>query len=72
MFACAILVSKSSMAMSPGPPLEDIAEEQEQPDEEEDEEIGDEDEMADFIVDEDDVDEHGAVVRLELLSSLHC
>ncbi|KAM0954059.1 putative tex-like protein, HTH domain superfamily [Dioscorea sansibarensis] len=44
-------------------PLEDIAEEEEQPEEEEDADmIGDEDEMADFIVDE-DVDETGAVVR---------
>jgi len=64
LFACAILVSKTSITMfSPGPTLEDIAEEQEQPDEEEDEEIGYEDDMSDFIVDEDDVDEHGAVVR---------
>ncbi|XP_059462274.1 transcription elongation factor SPT6 homolog isoform X3 [Corylus avellana] len=41
-----------------GPPLEDIAEEEEQPEDEEDADIGEEDEMADFIVDEDD--EHGA------------
>lgn len=48
-------------------PLEDIAEEEEQPEEEEDADmIGDEDEMADFIVDE-DVDETGAVVRYLLL-----
>lgn len=47
----------------PGLPLEDMAEEQEQPEEEDVEEIGDEDEMADFIVDEEDVDEHGSVVR---------
>ncbi|KAI7996881.1 hypothetical protein LOK49_LG10G02492 [Camellia lanceoleosa] len=45
-----------------GPPLEDIAEE-ELP-EEEDGDIGEEDdEMADFIVDEEEVDEHGAPVR---------
>nr|DAD43000.1 TPA_asm: hypothetical protein HUJ06_001230 [Nelumbo nucifera] len=46
-----------------GPPLEDIAEEEEQPEEEEDGDIGEEDEMADFIVDEEEVDEHGAPVR---------
>lgn len=45
-----------------GQPLEDIAEE-EQPEEEEDADIGEEDEMADFIVDEEEVDEHGAPVR---------
>ncbi|XP_068664398.1 transcription elongation factor SPT6 homolog isoform X2 [Aristolochia californica] len=45
-----------------GAPLEDIAEEQ-QPEEEEDGDIGEEDEMADFIVDEEDVDENGAPVR---------
>ncbi|XP_076912331.1 transcription elongation factor SPT6 homolog [Bidens hawaiensis] len=45
-----------------GPPLEDIAEE-DQP-EEEDGDIGeDEDEMADFIVDEEEVDEHGEPTR---------
>ncbi|CAA7401540.1 unnamed protein product [Spirodela intermedia] len=43
-------------------PLEDIAEEEEQL-EEEDVDIGEEDEMADFIVDEEDVDENGAPVR---------
>ncbi|XP_023537141.1 transcription elongation factor SPT6 homolog isoform X2 [Cucurbita pepo subsp. pepo] len=43
-------------------PLEDIAEEEEQPEEEEDADIGDEDEMADFIVDE-EVDEDGAPLR---------
>ncbi|GFY95573.1 global transcription factor group B1 [Actinidia rufa] len=43
-----------------GPSLEDIAEEDEQPEEED---IGDEDDMADFIVNE-EVDEHGAPVRL--------
>ncbi|KAF9599355.1 hypothetical protein IFM89_036812 [Coptis chinensis] len=42
--------------------LEDIAEEDEQPEEEEDVDLVDEDEMADFIVDE-EVDEHGAPVR---------
>ncbi|KAI3742191.1 hypothetical protein L1987_59871 [Smallanthus sonchifolius] len=42
-----------------GPPLEDIAEEDQQL-EEEDGDIGEEeDEMADFIVDEEEVDEHG-------------
>ncbi|XP_077219251.1 global transcription factor group B1 [Tasmannia lanceolata] len=46
-----------------GPPLEDIAEEEEQPEEEEDVDIGEEDEMADFIVDEEEVDENGAPVR---------
>ncbi|KAM7529941.1 hypothetical protein LguiB_033351 [Lonicera macranthoides] len=46
-----------------GPQLEDIAEEEEQPEEEEDADIGEEDEMADFIVDEEEVDEHGAPVR---------
>ncbi|EPS71600.1 hypothetical protein M569_03159, partial [Genlisea aurea] len=45
-----------------GQPLEDIAEEEE-PMEIEDEEIGEEDEMADFIVDEEEVDEHGAPLR---------
>ncbi|KAJ0590946.1 putative tex-like protein, HTH domain superfamily [Helianthus annuus] len=47
-----------------GPPLEDIAEEDPQL-EEEDVDIGEEeeDEMADFIVDEDEVDEHGEPTR---------
>ncbi|KAL0453260.1 UNVERIFIED_CONTAM: Transcription elongation factor SPT6 [Sesamum latifolium] len=45
-----------------GQPLEDIAEEDEQL-EEEDADIGEEDEMADFIVEEEEVDEHGAPVR---------
>lgn len=45
-----------------GLPLEDIAEEEEQP-EEEDADIGEDDEMADFIVDEEEIDEHGAPVR---------
>lgn len=50
-------------------PLEDIAEEEEQPEEEEEGDIiGEEDEMADFIVDEEDVDETGAVVRSDMLS----
>ncbi|KAL3533413.1 hypothetical protein ACH5RR_006934 [Cinchona calisaya] len=44
-----------------GQPLEDIAEEEQL--EEEDADIGEEDEMADFIVDEEEVDEHGAPVR---------
>ncbi|KAL5744973.1 hypothetical protein ACOSP7_026119 [Xanthoceras sorbifolium] len=47
-----------------GAPLEDIAEEEEPvEEEEEDGDIGEEDEMADFIVDEEEVDEHGAPVR---------
>ncbi|XP_065620948.1 transcription elongation factor SPT6 homolog [Quercus suber] len=41
-----------------GAPLEDIAEEEEQAEDEEDGDIGEEDEMDDFIVDEDN--EHGA------------
>ncbi|XP_051151104.1 transcription elongation factor SPT6 homolog [Andrographis paniculata] len=45
-----------------GQPLEDIAEEDE-PLEEEDADIGEEDEMADFIVDEEEVDENGAPLR---------
>ncbi|KAL3637090.1 Transcription elongation factor spt6 [Castilleja foliolosa] len=44
-----------------GQPLEDIAEDEQL--EEEDPDIGEEDEMADFIVDEEEVDEHGAPVR---------
>lgn len=47
----------------PGPQLEDIAEEEERLEEEEDADIGEEDEMADFIVDEEEVDEHGAPIR---------
>lgn len=43
-------------------PLEDIAEEEHQ-EEEEDIDIGEDDEMADFIVDEEDVDEDGVPVR---------
>nr|GMC79287.1 transcription elongation factor SPT6 homolog [Ipomoea batatas] len=46
-----------------GQPLEDIAEEEQPEEEEEDADIGEEDEMADFIVDEEEVDEHGAPVR---------
>lgn len=42
-------------------PLEDIGEEEEQP--EEDVDLGEEDEMADFIVDEEEIDEDGSVVR---------
>lgn len=42
--------------------LEDIAEEEEQAEEEDDGEIGEEDEMADFIVDE-EYDDEGTVVR---------
>lgn len=49
--------------------LEDIAEEEEQAEEEDDGEIGEEDEMADFIVDE-EIDENGAPVRY--LSSVSC
>ncbi|GAV89269.1 hypothetical protein CFOL_v3_32687 [Cephalotus follicularis] len=45
-----------------GAPLEDIAEEEEQVEEGEDGDIGEEDEMADFIVDEEEVDENGARV----------
>ncbi|KDP29489.1 hypothetical protein JCGZ_19328 [Jatropha curcas] len=48
-----------------GVPLEDIAEE-EQAEEEEDGDIGEEDEMADFIVDE-EVDENGAPMRRKKL-----
>ncbi|XP_022765684.1 transcription elongation factor SPT6 homolog isoform X1 [Durio zibethinus] len=44
-----------------GQPLEDIPEDEEQIEEEEDGDMGEEDEMADFIVEEDDV--HGASVR---------
>ncbi|XP_057506714.1 LOW QUALITY PROTEIN: transcription elongation factor SPT6 homolog [Actinidia eriantha] len=51
-----------------GPPLEDIAEEEEQQEEEEDGDIGEDDEMADFIVDEEEVDEHGAPVRRRKLN----
>ncbi|OAY44576.1 transcription elongation factor SPT6 homolog isoform X1 [Manihot esculenta] len=45
-----------------GVPLEDIAEEEQEEEEEEDGDIGEEDEMADFIVDE-EVDENGAPMR---------
>lgn len=51
------------IVMFPEPPLEDVAEEEEQPEEVEDGDIGEEDEMADFIVDEEEVDENGAPVR---------
>ena len=44
-------------------PLEDIGEEEELLEEEEDADIGEEDEMADFIVDEEDLDENGVPVR---------
>ncbi|KHG09405.1 Transcription elongation factor SPT6 [Gossypium arboreum] len=44
-----------------GQPLEDIAEDEEPIEEEEDGDMGEEDEMADFIVEEDE--EHGASVR---------
>ncbi|KAK1292420.1 hypothetical protein QJS10_CPB17g01754 [Acorus calamus] len=43
-------------------PLEDIVEDEEQP-EEEDGDLGEEDEMRDFIVSEDEVDENGVSVR---------
>jgi len=45
-----------------GGPVEDIPEEDDPP-EEEDADMGDEDDMADFIVDEEEVDETGAPVR---------
>uniref|UniRef100_A0A6N2KU44 Spt6 acidic N-terminal domain-containing protein n=1 Tax=Salix viminalis TaxID=40686 RepID=A0A6N2KU44_SALVM len=48
-----------------GVPLEDMPEEEEQEEVEEDADIGDEDEMADFIVDEDDED--GTLVRRKKL-----
>lgn len=41
-------------------PIDDIAEEEQF---EEDVDIGEDDEMADFIVEEEEVDEHGAPVR---------
>ncbi|OIW03224.1 hypothetical protein TanjilG_13018 [Lupinus angustifolius] len=47
-----------------GAPLEDIVEDEEQgEEEEEDADIGEDDEMADFIVDEEEVDENGAPMR---------
>lgn len=46
-----------------GAPLEDIVEEEEQGEEEEDADIGEDDEMADFIVEEEEVDENGATVK---------
>lgn len=53
-----------------GVPLEDVAEEEGQVEEEEDGDIGEEDEMADFIVDEEELDENGAPVRYMCRSSL--
>ncbi|KAG9454791.1 hypothetical protein H6P81_007695 [Aristolochia fimbriata] len=50
-----------------GAPLEDIAEE-DPSEEEEDGDIGVEDDLADFIVDEEDVDENGAPVRRKKIS----
>lgn len=50
--------------------LEDIAEEEEPVEEEDDGEIGEEDEMADFIVDE-EFDEAGVPVRYFLSISIH-
>lgn len=56
-----------------GAPLEDIGEEEEPvEEEEEDGDIGEEDEMADFIVDEEEVDEHGAPVRYTLFHECSC
>ncbi|XP_047330082.1 transcription elongation factor SPT6 homolog [Impatiens glandulifera] len=49
-----------------GQPLEDLAEEPLE--EEEDGDIGEDDEMADFIVEEEEVDEHGAPVRRKKLN----
>ncbi|KAE9586322.1 putative tex-like protein, HTH [Lupinus albus] len=43
--------------------LEDIVEEEEQGEEEDDADIGEDDEMADFIVDEEEIDENGAAMR---------
>ncbi|KAH7556846.1 hypothetical protein JRO89_XS11G0002600 [Xanthoceras sorbifolium] len=55
-----------------GAPLEDIAEEEEPvEEEEEDGDIGEEDEMADFIVDEEEVDEHGAPVRYIVFMNMY-
>ncbi|GMH28309.1 hypothetical protein Nepgr_030152 [Nepenthes gracilis] len=51
-----------------GGPLEDIPEEEEQLEEEEDGDLAEEDEMADFIVDEEEVDEMGAPVRRKKLA----
>ncbi|KAJ4828346.1 Transcription elongation factor spt6, partial [Turnera subulata] len=50
-----------------GVAFEDVAEEEEQPEEEEDADIADEDEMADFIVDEEEVDENGLRVKRKKL-----
>ncbi|GAB4839170.1 Transcription elongation factor spt6, partial [Ancistrocladus abbreviatus] len=51
-----------------GGPLEDIPEEEEELGEEEDADLGEEDEMADFIVDEEELDENGAPVRRKKLA----
>jgi len=51
-----------------GNQFEDIVEEEEQGEEEEDVDIGEEDEMADFIVDEEEVDENG--IRLRYLKCI--
>ncbi|GKV29000.1 hypothetical protein SLEP1_g37984 [Rubroshorea leprosula] len=59
-------VKRSLFGDDEGAPLEDIAEEEEHI-EEEYADIGDEDEMADFIVDEEEVDEHGDPVRRKKL-----
>ncbi|GLT95648.1 hypothetical protein SLE2022_133160 [Rubroshorea leprosula] len=59
-------VKRSLFGDDEGAPLEDIAEEEERI-EEEYADIGDEDEMADFIVDEEEVDEHGDPVRRKKL-----
>lgn len=50
--------------------MDDIVED-EQIEEEEDDDIGDPDDMADFIVDEDETDEHGQPIRYVLLLKLH-
>ncbi|KAK9170565.1 hypothetical protein Syun_002705 [Stephania yunnanensis] len=56
-------IKRSLFGDDEGAHLEDIAEEEEQAEVEEDIDIGEEDEMADFIVDEEEVDENGAPVR---------
>lgn len=53
-----------------GLPLEDIAEEEEPAEEEDDGEVGEDDEMADFIVDE-EFDATGVPVRYIFLHFLH-
>ncbi|OMP03733.1 hypothetical protein COLO4_10242 [Corchorus olitorius] len=50
-----------------GQPLEDIPEDEVQIDEEDDGDMGEDDDMRDFIVDEDEVDEHGAPLRRKKL-----